>query len=735
MNYKTTLALLFILALIGVYFYFFEYDQISGYEARQQLQQQRAESDPGTAAFNDETLSAEAIDRIDITRNERTYTLVKEDGDWLQTQPVRFPIEAYAVEPVAENVARLRYLQRYAKGSADAPSLEQMGLDEPRAVVTVYVGDKTWTLKLGKVSMGGRGYVAIEGDDHAYVVNATLHGTVLDQDINDWRKKSINAPKSAGVERIELLQTEGKITLNKVDGRWLLEADGVQRASDERVDELVSAVGRLWITQFSEDNPQTLRLYGLNSPHMRVTLQTPPADADTTATTQTLTIGGTSLNGSERYATWTRNDEPANVVFTLNAANAEGLSRSADQLRDPRVFVAQPQDFRGLSIEQNGETTLDLVRDPQAGFRFGEPDPGYGVDYSTANSFIDKLCTLNAERFTTDLDSLGGPIATGSLSLATGNGKTPFSIYESGDDRVIVTEGETVGYVVAKDKLPVILDGPLALRKRTLIELPADKIATVKLARPDGVTYQFKRTTVVQDQQPGWELADHETFEQDTLQSLLAALYPLRVETWLPTDTAIGETSIELTIDPVEGDTSVLLITADGRHGKLKGKNGVFTLPESFASLLTTEYRERTVLPLTAELIRSVTVAGQGKKITIKRDGQHFVTGDDEFIEPDIAAGVFDTLAGLRAQRYVTHQTLLQEQIDTTIEITTTDAHTYTLRLHDATTATTDITETVTLASMNAPEDAPHKAWFTLLSTDADSLRAALNAGGVTPTK
>jgi Domain of unknown function (DUF4340) len=675
MNYKTTLALLLMLALVGGYYYVFERDQISGYEARQQQQADLSEKDPGTPVFDDENLTVSAIDRIDITRSGQTASMVKEEGQWLQTKPVRFALESYAPSAIAENFVRLRYLQRYQAGDPDAPTTEQMGLDEPRAVVTVLAGEKSWTLKLGKLSVGRRGYVQIDGDDSIYAVDSALHGAVLDENITQWRSKSLNVPQASGVERIGLIQSDGEIGLNRIDGRWRIQSsgDGVQRASDEAVAGFVSAIDRLWISDFTEDNPQTLRLYGLDEPYLQVTLQTPPMDADAgqdaPPVTHTLTIGNATLQGADRYATWTTHGEPAGVVFTVNAASAEGLTRSIDELRDPRAIVASQRDIRELVVQQNGDTTLHLLRDPQAGYRFGGTDPGYGVDFSTANALTESLCALESTRFTTGLTELGEPIASVRLQLATGDNERSFSVYGSGEDRVIVTEGESVGYLVPANDLKNLLGATLGLRDRTLLELPADKIASIRLRRGSEANYEFQRTA----DDPGWELVGSERFESETLDALLRSLYPLRVERWLDTPASADNKPIELTIEPVVGDTYVLRADGSGKAAALDGLDAGFYLSDGFVDLLNAEYLDRTVLALTGEQISSVTIADAETRVTITREGQRFVSEDGEPIDQVIAAGVFDALAGLRAERYVGPLDLQPEDIDFTVELTAWD--------------------------------------------------------------
>ncbi|MCH8212029.1 MAG: DUF4340 domain-containing protein, partial [Planctomycetes bacterium] len=92
----------------------------------------------------------------------------------------RFALESYGPRSVADRFAGLRYLRTITPNSEGAPTTEQMGLDNPRAVVSVSAGDKTWTLRLGRISLAGKGYAQLKGTDTIYVVDSDLHGAVLD---------------------------------------------------------------------------------------------------------------------------------------------------------------------------------------------------------------------------------------------------------------------------------------------------------------------------------------------------------------------------------------------------------------------------------------------------------------------------------------------------------------------------------------------------------------------------
>ncbi len=741
MNYKTTLALVILLAIVGGYFYFVEYGNTTGYQAHEQ--QREAQSTPaiGEAVFTDDAPTADTIDHIDIQRGDREFIVQKQSGQWFQTQPVRFALDSQIPDTIARQFAELRYVQRIdldpptdspssKNDASDTPTLAQMGLDKPRATVTIGSGDKTWTLKLGKLAINGQGYVQVQGDDAVYVINPALHGAVLDQQINDWRSRSLGTFTAASSDSITLNQLDtDPIDLHKVDGRWRFDSKVIQRTSDEAIDDLFASVSRVWITDFIEDNPENLSIYGLDRPHLELIIQTPPAaTSDGTSTTDTITrrlkIGRTDLEGKSRYATWATDDEPTLVVFTVDIDTAEALTRSMDDMRDPRVVVAKTQDVRELTVSQADTVTLHILRDPQSGYRFGEPQPGFDIDYSTTHALVKQLCELETTTYTNQLSDLGDPIAQVQLATATGTGEIHFSIYRTENSHTFVTQGEGVGYVVKTaersfGRNPIglverLLGQPLGLRNRTILDVTPDEINRITLHRPDGVTYEF----IQPDTESAWTLTGHEQYEDATFSSLLVALNPLRAEEWVPSYGPPGAGVVELVLDLTGHPQQTITIHQPTGLAASKELDTAFTLPQRALDLLYAEYRHRTLLSMSVAEIASVKIASDSTDITLSLDGQRFVSDHGE-VDQSLAAGVFDTLAGLRVQRYVAPLNLHQQDIDFTVELTTTDGNTQTLSVVKAQ------GESVT-ATIDPVKGESYTEWFTLSRADADRLRAPL---------
>lgn len=664
MNYKTTLMLVLLLALVGGYFYFVEFGKISGYEAQQQIDTQRTEQLDGDPLFDD--LASTTISRIDIVRGGKSVSVVKEGDLWFQTEPVRFSLNDYAPRSVARQFAELRFIERVTPDRPDAPTLQQMGLVDPRATVTVKTDDREVSLRLGKVTLGGHAYVQIEGEDAAYVVRSTLHGAVLDEPITAWRKTSLDVPEASKTGAASLFESNGyDIFLVKIDGRWGFDSKSVQRASQSAIEDWFGAAGRVSISEFIEDNPDNLDLYGLGVDYFRI--QFSELDANGDEVKHTLHIGNADLEGARRYAAWTSGVEPITVVFKVDSVSVEGLSRTFEDLRDTKVIPADIYDVRELNVQQNGSTSLHLIRDPQTGYSFGDPAPGFDSDYNASHTMLDRICQLQTTRFADETSSLGEPIAEVQITLAGNDNTANFDVYSQGEDRVIVSEGESVGYLVPAVELDALLGTSLGLRDRTLMETEASSLERVILQHHDEPALRFEPATA-DGHGVSWKLVDHDEFEDEAFGDLLGSLNPLRVKHWLSQPVEPKADWYMWTLVPVGGAPVTMRVDPQTGRAQMSGVDSAFVLSDPMIQVLTAEYRDRTVLNIDIEQIESVELTSETTGVIIRRDGARYIAGEHDptagYSDPKVtwyqgeldqtlAAGVFDTLAGLKAERFI----------------------------------------------------------------------------------
>lgn len=717
MNYKTTIALVVLLIAVGAYFYFVEFGKPSNYEAEQEQLAHQADKPAGKPLFNDVT--AEAINSLTLLHGDTSVTAERVDGKWMQTKPVRFPLNPQILDDIAGQIAGLRYLETIDTTALTAPNDNQMGLDNPRATLICGVGDQTLTIHFGKLSLGGQVYLQVEGDENVYVVNSNLYGALLDKPTTTWRRRTLDLPTATKAESAVITPGKGEaVGLVRADGRWAFDSPKKQRVSQEKVDNWFNNLGRVSISSFVKDNPQRLELYGLSRPYLRIDVGLP--DDPDSADAKSLLIGNTDLEGKQRYAAIINDDEPIDVVFTISLDSVEPLMATESQLRDPKVVDADELNVRGLVVKQDGKTTLNLLRDPATGYSFGKPAPSYEPDYMTCHGMLSALCGLTSTDFVENRSSLGEPSTTAILSLV-GDKKIVLSIYPHDKDYAIADGDEDVAYVVPAESLSTLLGPTLALRDRTLLELPADSITKLTLKRDDGQTFTFEPASDKSQDHP-WHLVGYDKDAGETIKKLIDGLNPLKADHWLTTAVTPGPGWTALTTEPVGGAAITLKADPATGNATMTGVDASFVLPKAMISLLSAEYRPQAVLGIDVDQLKTVTLAGNKTDVKLTRDGKTYASDKGDVDQPTIA-GVFDALAGLRVLRYTQPIDLTPDTSDFTLTATLSNSDTVTMTFAKAPKDSKSVTVHLTGLNGKAYQD-----WFTLSGDVVKKLRAPLSA-------
>lgn len=689
MNFKTTIGLIVVLAIAGTA-YWLTKDQPApdGASAVRLADSERV----GVALFSADELPTESVQRLTIRRGDTTVVLAQVDGQWRQVEPVDFPLSEWRAREVVDKAATLRYVDRFEPGKGGNPTLADVGLETPAAVVTVEIPAeddrpaRTQTIRFGR-SVGSQAYAMINDDARVYAVNADAHRTFVREEPTAWRSRSITAPGEGAATAITLRRDGEAIGLTKQDGRWMLASAPGDRADTDAVKGLLSAIGSLSISEFVDADVDDIALYGLDSP--RITLSVQDADG-----TFTLSIGrATDLTEDRFYATWTRGADtqtqaaPPPVVFTINKAGVERFNKSLKELRDPRLTIARATEVNEITLQRRDQPTIHVQKTPE-GWTFADPGPGFEADGAAVGETLDAIIDARSTQYVPDAAPEGEPVATVTLNLIGGKAPERLGVWSQPEDRLLVLrDGETTGYVVPRDRLAKLFQPVVALRDRDLFDLSADDVEAITVQRDDG-TFLLRRhrTPAAEEGAPAtvgdWQLEGDHALEKGTAEALVEALADLRAELWLAPEDVGG--SLRLIVKPFDGEPIDLRIDPQTRLAAGPWSEGVAVLPQSLIDAATAEFRYRTVLPIKVADLASVTLRRGEASVTIQRDasGRYVRAGGGE-IDAAAAAAVFDELAGLGATRYRDLSTI---QVDadnptTTLTLQLTDGTTRTLAL------------------------------------------------------
>jgi len=702
MNVKTTVIVVIIAAALVAYFLL------------SPAGDSRQEAGPAPAAgrplVDDEAVGPDVVRRLTVERREGP-TMVFErqpDGSWRQTEPFDYPVKGpetsgFNIGSIIDTAVLLRYTRRLD----DAQAPKTYGLDPPRAVLRLEGayrrvdgrvepvlqagateapdhGDRValdLRFKLGREAAAGRAFVMFGEKPRVYVTGRQLHRELLDQPLADLRRRTLANVAVGRVAKIELRGRDRALTIEPgaLPGSWRFSAGAQGRASANAVEQLARLLSNARIKTFVADQPQDLGAYGLAEPRHELEIHARARAAEEGSGNADRASGGAMVRHRLRVGRAVVDEEAAYamyqdrpVVFTLANYVLDPLDRPLSELRDGRLTPMPRRDLRAITVDRPDRSTLRIVK--EAGeWRFGDPAPAFGIEPASVESLLDAVFDTRAESFVpaeqvgeadgTLRMSFAGRAAPEGLKLArapAGEGAAEASDAPADARWRVLREGEPVAAVVGHDMVAMLLQPLRFFRDRTVLDLRAAQIVRLRIKRtgPFAAEHVIDRPKRADGTDGEWQYG--EGLRPAAVEALIDRLTPLRAERWVEPPPA-GEapsTTIELTtLAPPEPDApeeqgeprvSTVSIYRDLKLATFQGE--AFTLSAPALADLAAELRDRTVVELEVEQIAGL-ITPAGHRIQRDESGR-YDWPDDAGLTEQRAGALFDTLAGLQAERF-----------------------------------------------------------------------------------
>src|SRR4051812_41288286 len=230
MNFKTTLILLVLLAVVGA---FVAYDKFKGEpdESGTAVATNRLFDVKDTADVNSLTIRSTDGGEIVLTKTA--------DGKWRMTKPVEAAAENLQVDGLVRDLIDLE-----SHGKTDVN--KETGLDKPRFNIEMGAkGGKLLKFAIGERTQLGDMYVKVEGHDKADVVSSSVYER-LAKPANDLRDKQLITAASPAIKQMTI-EADGqpKLVLQKTAEHWELLAPVKLPVDDSVMTDLLGAVTNL----------------------------------------------------------------------------------------------------------------------------------------------------------------------------------------------------------------------------------------------------------------------------------------------------------------------------------------------------------------------------------------------------------------------------------------------------------------------------------------------------------
>lgn len=447
------------------------------------------------------------VDKVELTTRSGKDTFVfkkQADKTWQMVSPTTAPANDYEVNSMVDRLAEIKFVKAFDKGDKDRPSDTVSGIARPNATLKLYTGDKQQAgLVVGnKVPTGVGTYVQKPGEDTIYQANS---------DVIPSFQKRVDALRNKQVIKFELkdvtsVKAEGMTNyqLSQSGGTWVIESPTRGRGDKEQVEKVVRPISSLYVQDFKDDDPISLRPYQLDRPRVKVTVTTTqsippkarPGDpntqpADTQPSSETrehvLLVGGPIDSASSAYfaklgsAPW---------IFTIPETTVKELTGPVSGLRDKQIarFENAGEVIRIEAMTPGGSMTLS--RNDKGEWTL--PD-GRSADPAAVDDLVKTVQNLKATDFTDPNDKLtqfdwnkprGRVIVTRRgvaepITLLVGNPTA------SGQMVYVKNAAEDSVAAVRKAEADQLLASPMSYQDRAVLKFPRDQAVRIEVARAD----------------------------------------------------------------------------------------------------------------------------------------------------------------------------------------------------------------------------------------------------------
>jgi Domain of unknown function (DUF4340) len=371
-SWKTTLALVLVLAGLGAYIYFVDSKKPVGDPAKEK-------------AFTGVTL--EDIEELEIKSESGERSRVrKSDGQWRLVEPVAADADQGELTAIANALPDLE-IQRVVE--ENPPDLKRYGLEMPRIEVGFRKkGSKDFNrLKIGdRTPTGNELYAQTPDSKRVILLGSSIDGT-FNKPTFALRDKSVLQFERDKVTSLELSSKSGDMQFVKSGTEWRIVKPIAARADFGVVEGIIERLHSLQMQNIvAPDGAANPANYGLDKPTGTITIGSGSARA-------------TLLLGSTRDAVINAKDASRPMIFTLAPTITMDVFKALSDVRrgdvfDSRAFTATHVEFR------RGEELIVLDKtkgkDEKESWKDGA---GKEVDATKADDLLNRMLGLRASSF------------------------------------------------------------------------------------------------------------------------------------------------------------------------------------------------------------------------------------------------------------------------------------------------------------------------------------------------
>ena len=369
-------------------------------------------------------LQANNINRIELTRDGKTYKYEKEGVVWKQIDPFILSMDSASMRAIINAAMSIRILS----DSLDA-SKESLGFSTQNSI-SFSDGINESVIFLGRKTLGGRAYAMLE-NEIPIVVSHELHLIALEMDYKLWRDVRVFPNFAIDGSQISRKVKDERMVLLRENGIWTMQEPVPTRVNQRLLTEWVGKIAAAQVTAFVADYPEDLSLFGLQFPSAQFTVQS--ADDNQ----QTLLIGSRVAAGTQdRYVMF--KNQP--MVFSMKWEMLSQLFPLSEILIDSTGSGISKFDIKRITI-RTSQMSYQCERNLD---RWEVIDDGPMVDSESISLLLNWLLDSQALSVTISQYPIQSEVATITFEGYDGMLLDTVRIATNGEGNWILENGDNV---------------------------------------------------------------------------------------------------------------------------------------------------------------------------------------------------------------------------------------------------------------------------------------------------
>jgi hypothetical protein len=359
MKFRNTLLLLLITAAVGAYVYFYE---VKGGEKREK----EKEAAGKLIDIKKDSVSA-------ITINPDGIELKKIGATWELTAPVQYQADESTVNSFLNSLESAKRDQKdittaradYAGFGLEPARTELIVRHEKGEQDTLYLGDNNVT--------STQVYARVNNDPEVVLTSNSLPNNAK-KSLMDWRNKDLLNFDNNAANRLLLTTPKNRFELKKENGKWQMAAPIQASADESKISSILSRVRYGRINEFTAEQMNDAKPYGLDKPAYEFTVFFGANDAQ-----KTVNFG--KKDGANYYA----HDPARPQVFKIDTSLVKDLNVTVMDLRNKKL--AQFESWNADYIELNYADTLKIVceKDTSSNWQIKAPQQRKAKSWEVSN--------------------------------------------------------------------------------------------------------------------------------------------------------------------------------------------------------------------------------------------------------------------------------------------------------------------------------------------------------------